>query len=105
MRARISAAALLAERTQRVYRMAVHELPYLGKRLVRGKIRLDNHSNDRLSRIDHSGARHDPHLAYQRVHADQSSNLRFVVRKRVGIELRCLVDESPVQLLPSALVL
>jgi hypothetical protein len=73
-------AAFLAEDTQRVYSSTVHELSYLRKRFVRCKIRLDNHSNDGLRRFHYGRARQDPHLAYQRVHADQCSDLRLVVR-------------------------
>jgi hypothetical protein len=86
-------AAFLGEGSQRVYSVTVYKPSHLSKRLVRCKIGLDNHANDGLSRFDHGRAREDPHLAYQRVQADQCSDLRLVVREGVGIELRRLVDE------------
>src|SRR5260370_34203839 len=98
-------AAFIGEGTQWVYCVTVHELSYLRKRLVRRKIRLDNHANDGLRRFHYGRARQDPHLAYQRVHADQCSDLSLLVREGVSIELRCLVDELLVQLLSSALIL
>ena len=98
-------AAFIGEGTHWVYCVTVHELTHLRKRLVRCKIRLDNHANDGLRRFDHGSARQHPHLADQRVHADQCSDLCLVVREGVSIELRCLVDELLVQLLSSALVL
>src|SRR5262249_6152996 len=59
--------------------------------------------NDRLRLLDHGGARYDTHPADQRVDADQCRDLRLIVHQRVGVELRCLIDELLVQLLPSGL--
>jgi hypothetical protein len=82
-----------------MYRLAVHQLSQLRKRLVRGEIRLDNHSNDR---IRDRRTRRDAHSADQRVDADQCRNLSLFVREGV-VQLRCPVDELPVRLLPVVL--
>jgi hypothetical protein len=98
-------AAFLAEGTQRIYRVVVYQLSQLRKRLVRCDICVDNHANDRLRLFNHGRTSQHAHLAYQRIDADQCRNLCFVVREGVGAQLRCLIDELLVQLLPSSLIL
>jgi hypothetical protein len=98
-------AAYLAEGAQRINRMAVHQLSQFRKRLVRCETCLDNCSNDCLGPFDHVRARQNTHSVYQGVDADQRRNLRLVVYEGVGLQLRCLIDELLVQLLPSDLVL
>ena len=98
-------AAFLAEGTQRIYRVAVHQLSQLRKRLVWCEIRIDNQSNNRMCLFDHGRARQNAHSAYQGVDADQCRNLRIVVYESVSVQLRCLIDGLLVQLLPSGLVL
>jgi hypothetical protein len=97
-------AAFFAKGTQRIYCMAVHQLSQLRKRFVRGKIGVDNHSNDRLSFFNHGRARLDAHAAYQGVGPDQCRNLRLVMHESVGVQLGSLVDEQPVELLPPSSV-
>src|SRR5258706_10552211 len=63
-------AAFFAEGTQRIYGAAVHQLSELWKGLVRRKIRIDDHSNDRLRFFNDGGARQNAHSVYQGVHAD-----------------------------------
>src|SRR5271166_6504501 len=98
-------AAYLAEGAQRINRIAVNKLSQFRKRLVWCEIRLDNCSNDCLGTFDHVRARQNTHSVYQGVDADQRRNLRSVVYEGVGVQLRCLIDELLVQLLPSNLVL
>ena len=98
-------AANLAEGAQRINRMAVHQLSQFRKRLVRREICLDNCSNDCLGLFDHVRARQNTHSVYQGVDADQRRNLRLVVYEGVGVQLRCLIDELLVQLLPSNFIL
>ncbi len=75
------------------------------ERLVWFGIGFDDHANNPFRLVNHGGTRQHTHLAYQRVDADQGRNLRHVAHKSVGVQLRSLVDEFPVQLLPSHLVL
>src|SRR5262245_44084025 len=96
-------AAGLAEGTQRIYRAAVHQRSQLREGLVRRKIRVDDHSNDRLGPFDHGRTRQNTHSAYQGVDADQCRNLGLVVCEGVSVQLRSLVDELLVQLLPLGL--
>jgi hypothetical protein len=54
-------AAFLTEGTQRIYRASVHQLSYFRNGLVRRKIRVDSHSNDRLRFFNHGRARQNAH--------------------------------------------
>ena len=98
-------AAYLAEGAQRINGIAVHKLSQFRKCLVRCEIRIHNCSNDCLGLFDHVRARQKTHSVYQGVDADQRRNLRLVVYEGVSLQLRCLIDELLVQLLPPDLVL
>src|SRR6476659_2800350 len=87
-----------AEGAQRIYSVAVHQLPNLRKRFVRYEVRIDNH-------LDHGRARRDAHPTYQRVDADQSANLGFVAYEGIRVEFRSFVDELLVCLFPSSFIL
>src|SRR4051794_4955744 len=93
-------AAFFAKGTQWIYRMALHQLSHLRKGLIRRKIRVDNHSNDRLCLLNHGGTGQHAHSAYRGVDADQRRHLRFIMDESVGIQLRSLIDERAVELLP-----
>jgi hypothetical protein len=47
----------------------------------------------RLRLFDHGGARSETHPADQRIGADECRDLRRIVDQRVGVELRCLIEE------------
>src|SRR5258705_933119 len=94
-------AAFFAKSTQRIYRVAVDQLSQLRKGLVRRKIGVDNHSNDRLRLFNHGRARHNAHSAYQGVDPDQFRNLRLVMYESVDVQLRSLIDELLVQAFPA----
>jgi hypothetical protein len=98
-------AACFAKVTQRIYCTALHQLSHLREGFVRRKIRVDNHSNDRLRFFNHGRARQNAHSAYQGVDPDQFRNLRLVMYEGVEVQLRSLIDELPVQLLPPSPVL
>src|SRR4051812_20242152 len=63
--------AFLTKGTQRIHRMTGDQGSQLRERFVWCEISVDNHSDDRLGLFDDGSGRHDAHLAYQRVNADQ----------------------------------
>ena len=86
-------AALLAESTQRIYRVAAGQLARLGESLVRRAIGVEDHLNNRFRLLDNGGARQNAHSADESIDADKQENLRVVAHEGVRVDVRRLVDE------------